>query len=83
MNGRGALTFGATSASLFCRSSEKLDVPDLQLLFTPASYDPTKFGTLEKEKGMTVAICPVRPDSRGTIMAGSSDPLNRFVGRQT
>ena len=25
--------------------------------------------------GMTVAVCPVRPDSRGTIMATSKDPF--------
>ena len=72
--GRGALTFGVTTAQVFCRSSPEKASPDLQLLFTPASYDPTKFGALEREDGMTVAVCPVRPDSRGTIMAQSADP---------
>jgi choline dehydrogenase len=81
LQGNGALTFGVTSAQVFCRSREGLASPDLQLLFTPASYDPTKFGTLEKEKGMTVAICPVRPDSRGTIMAGSADPMEKAIIR--
>jgi choline dehydrogenase len=74
LEGRGALTFGVTTAQVFCRSSPEKSSPDLQLLFTPASYDPTKFGTLEREDGMTVAVCPVRPDSRGTIMARTSDP---------
>jgi choline dehydrogenase len=32
---------------------------------------------LENEDGMTVVVCPVRPASRGTIMAKSSDPLDR------
>ena len=72
--GNGALTFGVTSAQVFTRSREGLASPDLQLLFTPASYDSGKFGTLEREAGMTVAVCPVRPDSRGTIMATASDP---------
>ena len=72
--GNGALTFGVTTAQVFCRSRPELASPDLQLLFTPASYDMGKFGTLEQEGGMTVAICPVRPDSRGTIMATTSDP---------
>jgi choline dehydrogenase len=58
---------------VFCRSSGEKASPDLQLLFTPASYDPTKFGALEHEDGMTVAVCPVRPDSRGTIMARTAD----------
>jgi choline dehydrogenase len=75
--GRGALTFGVTTAQVFCRSREGLASPDLQLLFTPASYDPNVFGVLEREPGMTVAVCPVRPDSRGTIMAKSADPFEK------
>ncbi|HWB49424.1 MAG TPA: GMC family oxidoreductase N-terminal domain-containing protein [Stellaceae bacterium] len=73
--GNGALTFGVTSAMVFCRSREGLAAPDLQLLFTPASYAQGVFRQLEREPGMTVAVCPVRPDSRGTIMAQSPDPL--------
>jgi choline dehydrogenase len=72
--GNGALTFGVTSAMVFCRSREGLAAPDLQLLFTPASYAQGVFRQLEREPGMTVAVCPVRPESRGTIMAQSPDP---------
>jgi len=74
LTGNGALTFGVTSAQVFVRSREGLASPDLQLLFTPASYDPKVFGALERKPGMTVAICVVRPDSRGTILAASADP---------
>ena len=77
MRGNGALTFGVTTAQVFTRSREGLASPDLQLLFTPASYDPKQFGVLEEEPGMTVAVCPVRPDSRGTIMARSPDPFEK------
>jgi choline dehydrogenase len=77
LRGRGALTFGVTSAQVFCRSREGLASPDLQLLFTPASYDPRVFGALEREPGMTVAVCPVRPESRGTVMARSPDPSEK------
>ena len=73
--GRGALTFGVTTAMVFCRSREGLASPDLQLLFTPGSYDPEGIGRLEREPGMTIVVCAVRPDSRGTIMARSADPL--------
>jgi choline dehydrogenase-like flavoprotein len=73
--GNGALTFGVTSAMVFCRSREGLASPDLQLLFTPGSYAQNVFRQLEREPGMTVAVCPVRPDSRGTIMAQSPDPF--------
>jgi choline dehydrogenase len=75
--GRGALTFGVTTAMVFCRSREGLASPDLQLLFTPGSYDPAGIGRLEREPGMTIAVCLARPDSRGTIMALSADPLAR------
>ncbi|HVC54134.1 MAG TPA: GMC family oxidoreductase N-terminal domain-containing protein [Stellaceae bacterium] len=73
--GNGALTFGITAAMVFGRSREGLSSPDLQLLFTPASYAQGRFRELEREPGMTVAVCPVRPESRGTIMAQSPDPL--------
>src|SRR5206468_9010892 len=73
--GRGALTFGVTTAMVFCRSREGLASPDLQLLFTPGSYDPNGTGRLERQPGMTIAVCLARPDSRGTIMARSADPL--------
>ncbi len=73
--GRGALTFGVTTAMVFCRSREGLASPDLQLLFTPGSYDPNGIGRLEQQPGMTIVVCAVRPDSRGTIIARSADPL--------
>jgi choline dehydrogenase len=73
--GRGALTFGVTTAMVFCRSREGLASPDLQLLFTPGSYDPNGIGRLEQLPGMTIVVCAVRPDSRGTIMARSADPF--------
>ena len=79
LEGRGALTFGVTTAQVFTRSTPEKASPDLQLLFTPASYDNLKFGVLEREDGMTVAVCPVRPDSRGTIMAGSPDPAKPAI----
>ena len=79
LQGRGALTFGVTTAQVFARSRPELASPDLQLLFTPASYDASKFGELERKGGMTVAVCPVRPDSRGTIMARSPDPADRAI----
>jgi choline dehydrogenase len=41
------------------------------------SYDEQKFGTLERQPGMTIAVSIARPESRGTIMATSPDPLAR------
>ena len=75
--GRGALTFGVSSAQAFARSREGLASPDIQLLFSPASYDQNRFGELEREPGMTIAVSIARPESRGTIMAISADPFVR------
>jgi len=75
--GRGALTFGVSSAQAFARSRQGLASPDIQLLFSPASYDQNKFGALEREPGMTIAVSIARPESRGSIMAKSPDPFQR------
>ncbi len=72
--GRGALTFGVTSAQVYCDSREGLASPDLQLLFTPASYVIGKFLKFEDHPGVLAAVCPTRPASRGTILARSADP---------
>ncbi|MBD24731.1 MAG: choline dehydrogenase [Candidatus Marinimicrobia bacterium] len=73
--GRGALTFGVTSAQVFCKSREGLASPDIQLLFTPASYVVGKFLKFEDHPGVLAAICPTRPSSRGSILAQSPDPF--------
>ncbi|HEU0058490.1 MAG TPA: GMC family oxidoreductase N-terminal domain-containing protein [Hyphomicrobiaceae bacterium] len=75
--GRGALTFGVSSAQAFARSRDGLASPDIQLLFSPASYDQNKFGALERQPGMTIAVSIARPESRGAIMAKSPDPFER------
>jgi choline dehydrogenase len=72
--GNGALTFGVSSAMAFCRSRDGLASPDIQLLFSPASYDNERFGELERRPGATIAVSIARPQSRGTIMASSADP---------
>ena len=74
IEGRGALTFGVTSAQVFCHSRDGLAGPDIQLLFTPASYEPDKVLALETQPGWSTVVCPTRPASRGTIMAASPDP---------
>jgi choline dehydrogenase len=72
--GTGALTFGVSSAQAYIRSRPELASPDLQLLFTPASYS-ARFGELEREPGMTCAVSIASPESRGEVMARSPDPF--------
>ncbi|HVG50491.1 MAG TPA: GMC family oxidoreductase N-terminal domain-containing protein [Xanthobacteraceae bacterium] len=76
LTGRGALTFGVTTAMAFVRSREGLESPDLQLSFTPMSRDPIAHGfdRLEPLPGASIAVCVVQPESRGTILAKSADP---------
>jgi choline dehydrogenase len=73
--GNGALTFGVTSAIVFCRSRPGLASPDLQLSFTPATPIDTGQGALEKEPGVQCTAIPVRAESRGHVMARSADPM--------
>ena len=53
LTGRGAFTFGVTTALAFVKSREGLETPDIQLSFTPMSRDPAihKFDELEREPG--------------------------------
>jgi choline dehydrogenase len=76
LTGKGALTWGVTTAQVFCDSREGLASPDLQLLFQPASSGSMP-GTLDDKPGMSCVVCVVKPDSRGTIMAASADPFAR------
>lgn len=79
--GDGALTFGVSNAVVFCHSREGLRAPDIQMIFTPASFGARVVGELEREPGLTVAICPVRPESRGTVKAASADPSAKPIIR--
>jgi choline dehydrogenase len=74
LTGDGALTYGVTASSVFTRSRPELTRPDLQLLFTPASYNRERFGELEKFPGITAVVCLAQPESRGTLTLRSADP---------
>ena len=72
--GEGALTYGVTASSVFTRSRPELARPDLQLLFTPASYNRERFGELEAAPGITAVVCLAQPESRGSLTLHSADP---------
>jgi choline dehydrogenase len=72
--GRGALTFGATTASLFCRSTPDVAYPDLQLLFFPGSFQPDNIREIEREPGARISVSLARPRNRGSILARTNDP---------
>ena len=58
----------------FVRSSPELDLPDLQLMFTPASYATGVSGSLQRTPGMTAGFWQMRPESEDYVRAQSSDP---------
>lgn len=51
----------------FCKSRNDLSAPDLQGVFTPASYKQGYVGMLDNYPGMTCGVWRHRPDSRGYV----------------
>lgn len=75
----GLLTLSPAQAAIFCRSREGLDAPDIQLHILPATIDldkllSTQNMVLEKEPGLTIGPCQLRPESRGSIHLKSPRP---------
>jgi choline dehydrogenase len=59
----------------FTRTQDTLQDPDLQGVFTPASYKAGFVGLLDDFPGMTVGVWQHRPDSVGYVRARSLDPF--------
>ena len=74
--GKGLLAFSPASVGAFIRSTPELSRPDLQFVFTPASYSETEgaVGELNPFPGMTCGVWQMRPESRGHVRICSKDP---------
>jgi choline dehydrogenase len=59
----------------FCNSHGDSSRPDLQGVFSPASYREGYVGMLDTYPGMTCGVWQHRPDSRGYVQLRSSDPF--------
>jgi choline dehydrogenase-like flavoprotein len=70
---RGILTIGAGAVGAFARSRPDVDLPDVQFHFLPLSTDRPGQG-LHTFSGVTVSVCQLRPESRGTIAIATADP---------
>jgi len=75
----GVLALNPTLVYLFWHSGETAESSDVQMTFTPASYNEGIQGELEREGGMTVASWQQRPTSKGYVHARSSDPFDKPV----
>ncbi len=59
----------------FWKSDESMDQPDLQGVFSPASYKQGFVGLLDDYPGMTCGVWQHRPESTGYVRARSADPF--------
>ncbi len=70
---KGLLAMSPSQVFVFWKSHPAMDQPDMQLIFTPATYKAGMIAKLEQEPGMTAATFALRPLSRGYIHARSAD----------
>lgn len=59
---------------VFWKSRPDLNRGDIQVLFTPASYQEGKTYVLDRFPGMSCGARQQRPDSKGTVRITSADP---------
>ena len=69
------LALSPSLVHIFWKSEDRLDHPDLQGVFTPASYKQGYVGVLDKYPGMTCGFWQHQPKSRGYVRIRSRDPL--------
>ncbi|HZU90885.1 MAG TPA: GMC family oxidoreductase N-terminal domain-containing protein [Stellaceae bacterium] len=70
---RGPLTMAPSQLGAFAKSDPARATPDLEYHVQPLSLD--KFGEpLHPFPAFTAAVCPLRPESRGTVRIRSADP---------
>ena len=72
---RGVLTFSAGILFGFVRSRPELASPDVQFHIAHASFKDPKRRVLDREPGLTVGPCQLRPESRGSIHIRSADAM--------
>ncbi|MBP0464209.1 hypothetical protein J5Y09_09820 [Roseomonas sp. PWR1] len=65
--GKGVLTWSPGMMSLFARTEEGLEAPDVQINGGPLSWQDGRIGVPETEPGFTLGVWQCRPQSRGTV----------------
>jgi choline dehydrogenase len=77
--GVGALASSSGHAQIFFRTDESLSRPNIQAIFVPMGYEADNQSEqmdwkLSPYPTVTVAVCLMNPETRGTIQLQSSDP---------
>jgi choline dehydrogenase len=67
------LSISPSLAHLFWKSLPELDIPDLEFVFTPASFREGVVGLLDRSPGMTLGAWQTRPESKGYVKIVSRD----------
>ena len=73
---RGALAVGINQGGLFARVDPGAKTPDIQFHVATLSADMAG-GKVHDFSGMTLSVCQLRPQSRGSITLASADPFDR------
>ena len=73
---KGLFTRTAGIAHGFVKTRADMETPDVQFHFAHASYASGRTVQLERESGMSLTVCQLRPESRGSIQIGSSAPID-------
>jgi choline dehydrogenase len=74
---KGILALNPTLIYCFWHSGEAAESSDIQMTFTPASYNEGVQGELEREPGMTVAAWQQRPESKGYVRIKTDNPFEQ------
>jgi choline dehydrogenase len=75
---RGPMSMAPSQLGVFTKSDPALETPDLEYHVQPLSLN--KFGEdLDPFPAFTASVCNVRPESRGHVRVGSSDPRAKPV----
>ena len=70
---KGLISYSPAHVGAFLKSSSEIDFPDLQFVFTPASYTEGMIGKLQEVPGITCGVWQSRPLSRGYVRALSQN----------
>ncbi len=71
---KGVLTLPPSLVYLSWRSRPAVENDDVQIVFSPGSYDPAGKMGLDRLPGMTAGVWQHRPESSGHVRARSRDP---------
>ena len=76
MQGGGPLTSNVGESGGFYRTSDELQVPDVQFHMVPAMFEQEGL-VPPPAHGFTLSVCVLRPESRGQVAVVSPDPTTK------